>query len=329
MITREGMRRRNFLALAGAAALAPTSARAETQAPPGKIGYIHPRTIAPGHSTIAVLRPVWQSLGYSIGETVFLRSAEDDPSRIPAIVAELVKLGVGVLIVIGAEAVRAALKVGSVPVVAIDLETDPVRAGFAASYGRPGGNVTGLYLDQPSIAGKWIELLREAAPDIRRVAVCYDPATSPHQMEAAMAAARAHGLDGVVLETAPTTARYETQFRDLASGPKTGAVQLTVPGFIMGAANFAEAAQRWKLPTIAFFKLYAAAGVLMTYGPNPEIYFRRAAVMADKILRGTRAGDLPIEAPTRFELAINLKTAAAIGVKMPATLVVLADEVIE
>jgi putative ABC transport system substrate-binding protein len=310
-------------------ALAPGLARAETRPVPGKIGYIHPRTIAPDHPTMTILRPVWQSLGYSIGETVLLRSAEDDPKRYPDLVAELIKLGTGVLIVIGPEAVRAAGRAASVPIVAIDLESDPVRAGFAASYGRPGGNVTGLFLDQPSIAGKWIELLREAAPDLRRVALSYDPATTPHQRDAAVAAARAQGLDTAVLEIVPAAARYEKSFRDLGSGPRTGVVQLGSPGFAVAAARFAAAAQQFKLPTISFFKNFARSGLLMTYGPVQEIYFRRAAVIADKILRGTPAGELPIEGPDRFELAINLKTAAAIDVRMPSTLVVLADEVIE
>lgn len=323
------MRRRSLAAVLLGLALAPRLARAEARPAPGKIGYIHPRTVAPDHPTLAVLRPVWRSLGYTIGETVLLRTADDDPARYPALAAELVSLGAGVLIVIGPEAVRAAQKVATVPIVAIDLETDPVRAGFAASYGRPGGNVTGLFLDQPSIAGKWIELLREAAPDLRRVALSYDPSTTPHQLDAAMSAARAQGLETVVLEISPSSARYEQSFRSLAAGTKAGIVQLGSPGFAVAAASFAAAAQQFKLPTIAFLKNYAKAGVMMTYGPVQEIYFRRAAVMADKILKGTRAGDLPIEGPDRFELALNLQTAQAIGIKLPSTLVVLADEVIE
>lgn len=323
------LKRRSVTAALLSLALAPRLARAEARVLPGKIGYIHPRTIAPNHPTLSILRPVWQSLGYTIGETVLLRSAEDDPARYPELAVELIKLGAAVLIVIGPEAVRAARKVSSVPIVAIDLETDPVRAGFAASYGRPGGNVTGLFLDQPSIAGKWIELLREAVPDLRRVALAYDPTTTPHQRDAAVAAAGAQGLDTIVLELTPATAHYEKSFRDLGSGPTTGIVQLGSPAFGTVAARFAAAAQQYRLSTIAFLKNYAKSGVMMTYGPVQEIYFRRAAVLADKILRGTPAGELPIEGPDRFELALNLKTAGAIGVRMPSTLVVLADEVIE
>lgn len=315
-------------ALAGIV-LAPRFARAEAPSAPGKIGYIHPRTVAPDHPTLVILRPIWRSLGYTIGETVLLRSADDDPKRYPALAAELVGLGARVLIVIGPETIRAARNASTVPIVAIDLETDPVRAGFAASYGRPGGTVTGLFLDQPSIAGKWIELLREAAPNLRRVALSYDPTTTPHQLEAATAAARAQGLDPLVLEIVPAKAQYEHLFRDLGAGPKTGVVQLGSPGFAVAAKSFADAARRFQLPTIAFLKNYARSGVLMTYGPVQEIYFRRAVILADKILRGTPAGELPIEGPDRFELAVNLRTAQAIGLRIPSTLVVLADEVIE
>lgn len=323
------MKRRDFVRLLSGGAVWSSLAHAETRAPPGKIGYIHPRTIAPNNPTITILRPVWRSLGYTNGESILLRSANDDPKRYPALVSELMELGAGVLIVIGPEAIRAARKVASVPIVALDLETDPVRAGFAKSYSQPGGNVTGLFLDQPSIAGKWIELLREAAPDLRRIALCYDPATTPHQLDAATGAARAQGLDVAILEVVPASARYEVLFRNLAAGHKTGIVQLGSPGFAVAAGKFAAAAQQFRLPTMAFLKNYAKSGVLMTYGPVQEIYFRRAVILADKILRGAPAAKLPIEGPDRFELAINLKTAEAIGVKIPSTLVVLADDVIE
>src|SRR5262249_18389998 len=150
--------------------------------------------------------------------------------------------------VVGPEAVRATANVASVPIVAIDLETDPVRAGFAASYGRPGGNVTGLFLNQPSIAAKWIDLLREVVPDVRRIALAYHPATTPHHRDAAMALARAQGLECVVLEISPATARYEHSFRDFALGPKTGIVQLGSPGFEIAAERFAAAALQFRLP---------------------------------------------------------------------------------
>ena len=168
---------------------------------PGKIGYLHPRTVAPDHSTLKILRPAWQGLGYVEGESFLLRSAQDDARQLPGRVNDLLGQGVGVLIVVGAAALKAASEVTrTVPIIAIDLETDPVSAGYAASFARPGGNVSGLFLDQPSLAGKWIELLREAAPDIERVALLWDRVTGVGQVEVAKAAARAKGLEAVVLE---------------------------------------------------------------------------------------------------------------------------------
>jgi len=164
------MKRRWLLRAASGLVARPASAKAPPARPPRKIGYLHPRTIAAGHPTLQLLRSQWQALGYVEGETVLLRSANDDDSRLPVLVRELIDSGAGVLIVVGAVAVRAASRTTrTVPIVAIDLETDLVQAGYAASFARPRGNVNGLFLDQPALAGKWIDLLREAAPDVRRI----------------------------------------------------------------------------------------------------------------------------------------------------------------
>jgi putative ABC transport system substrate-binding protein len=324
------MRRREVIALIGGGALASMggAARAQTVRARGKIGYLHPRTIASDSPTLAILRPAWEKLGYAEGESVLLRSAESDPRQLPRLAAELTGLGAGVLIVVGSAAVRAASQVAATPVVAIDLETDPVRTGLAASFRRPGGNVTGLFLDQPSLAGKWIGLLREAAPDLARVAIIWDPATSADQLDVAQAAARAGGLEALALEIANPD-QYEEAFRKLGSGARTGVMQLGSPGFIVAAASFADAARRHRLPTISFLKAYAKAGVLMSYGPNQQAYWPRAIILADRILKGEAPADLPIEQPTEFELAINLGTAKALGLDIPPTLLARADEVIE
>src|SRR5262249_14540549 len=135
------------------------------------------------------------------GKTLLLRSVEGDPQRLPGLVAELIKLEVGVLVAVGPETVRAASQATtSTPIVVIDLETDPVRSGLAASFGRPAGNVTGLFMDQPSLVGKWLQLLREATPQIERVALVWDPNIGPDQRDAATAAARAMGIEVLVVE---------------------------------------------------------------------------------------------------------------------------------
>ena len=316
------------LVLGGGSAL-PFGAGAQTPRPPGRIGYLHPRTGRSDSVTLTVLRPVWQRLGYVEGNTLLVRSAEDDLARIPALAAELVRLGAGVLIVVGAAPVRAARQsVPETPIVAIDLETDPLRAGLAASFSRPGGTVTGLFLDQPSLAAKWIELLREADPAIERVAIVRDPSTPRDQLDVALDAARAKRIEAVVLELY-AAAGFEPAFGGLTGGRRTGVVQLGSPGFAVVADAFAAAARKHGLPTISFLRAYAIAGALLTYGPNQEAYFPRAVILADRILRGEKPGDIPIERPDRFELAINLQTAKLLGLQLPSSLLAQADEVIE
>jgi len=307
----------------------PTILRAQSKHAPGKIGYLHPTTIDPKHKTLTMLRSAWQERGYVEGESVFLRSAGGDLSRLPSLVAELIGLGVGVLIVVGAAPVRAASQATrTVPIVAIDMETDPVHAGYAASVPRPGGNITGLFMDLPSIAGKWIELLREAVPGVKRVGLVWDRTTSRDQLDTATAAAQAVGLEAAVIEARPSNA-YDDVFADFQKGKPAGIVQLTSPGTAPSFADVAAAAIRHKLPVITFLKTNAKNGALICYGPVQESYFPRAAILADKILRGAKVGELPIERPARFELVINLRTAKALGLTVPPTLLARADEVIE
>ena len=314
---------RSVLGLIGA----PYLVHAQAPRPAGKIGYLALDPTSPNSGNVLLLRPAWQRLGYVEGETILLRFAERDARRLPQLVAELIALKVGVLIVVGGEAVRIVGQVTNVtPIVALDLETDPVRSGLAASFARPGGNVTGLFMDQPSLAGKWIELLREAVPTIERVALLWDPGTGRDQLEIAQAAARTKGLETVVIELSAVT-NLDDALRGLASKQRTGIVVLTSPNFPRG--NFVQAAQKHRLPSIAFQANQAQAGVLMSYGPNREAYFPRVIVIADKILKGEKPGDIPIEQPNKFEFVINLKTAKAIGLRIPQSLLSRADEVIQ
>ena len=314
---------RSVLGLIGA----PYLAHAQAPRPAGKIGYLGLDATSSSNANVLLLRPAWQRLGYVEGETMLLRFAERDAQRLPQLVAELIALKVGVLIVVGGEAVRIVSQVTKVtPIVALDLETDPVRSGLAKSLARPGGNVTGLFMDQPSLAGKWIELLREAAPTIERVALLWDPGTGRDQLEVAQAAARAKGLETVVIEFSAVT-NFDDALRGLGRGQRTGAVVLTSP--IFPRVNFAAAAQKYRVPSISYQANQAHSGVLMSYGPNREAYYPRAVVLADKVLKGEMPGDIPIEQPNKFEFVINLKTAKALGLTIPQSVLLRADEVIQ
>ena len=299
------------------------------QATKGKIGYVHPITINPGHVTFSMLSKEWQRLGYVEGETLLARSSEQDPERLPAIFRDLIDKGVGVLVVVGADAVRvAAATIKTTPIVAIDMETDPIQTGLITNYAQPGGNVTGLFLDLPSLATKWIELMREVEPRLERIAFAWQRSTGRSQLDIALNAARSLGIEAVVVET-ELSDDFKAKLSNLAGPKRTGIIQLTFPGLTTVSARYAAAAQIHGLPTMAFLSSTVKTGFLMSYGPNQEAYFPRAIQIADRILRGDKVGNVPIERPTKFEFVLNLKTANALGLTVPPMLLARADEVIE
>jgi len=324
------VKRREFITLLGGATAAwPIAAHAQPARASRKIGFLHPESLSPDVGTLSIARPVWLRLGYIEGETVLLRSARGTLSELPQLVAELIHHGVGVLIVVGPAAVRAAHRTSTIPIVAIDLETDPVRTGLIAAFDRPGGHLTGLFMDQSSLAGKWIGLLRDAAPQIERIALVWDPDSAPDQLEAAKAAASTLRIEPLVVEVRRPE-EFEGAFESLGNERRTGVVLLSSPTLIAPPrARFGNAALKYRLPTVTFLKAVAEAGALMAYGPDVQAYYPRAVILADKILKGEKASDLPIERPDKFELVINAKTAKALGLAIPPTLLALADEVIE
>jgi putative ABC transport system substrate-binding protein len=311
-----------------AALAAPGLARAQGTAR-RRIGFVHPITLEPNRiSAVNTLRPIWRRLGYVEGETVLLRTAAGDPARLPGIMAELIAREVSVIIAVGAETVRAAAAASrSMPVVAIDLETDPVATGLARSLARPGGNVTGMFLDQPAIAGKWIELLGEVAPGLRRVVLVRDPSTGTAQYDAA----RSKAMDrGYAVETLDwrATPDFDAAIAGLADG-STGLVALTAPGFNTVVARIGPPLLRHRLIMLASLRQYIGSGILLSYGPEPTQFWGRAMVPVERILAGQSPAELPIEQPTRFELVLDLRAARTIGANLPFTLLAQADEVIE
>lgn len=293
-----------------------------------RMGFLHPRTIAPDSPTVRDLSAAWNKLGYRAPETLIARSAGNDLSRLPGLAAEMTRLGVGAVIAVGPAAVLAARDAG-MPVVAIDLESDPVRSGLVESLSRPGRAVTGLYLDQPSLAGKWVELLREAAPRLAHLLLIWDPSSSPDQAEAARRAAATQGLSTSIIRVERPD-DYDGRLPEPDAEGRAGAILLGAPGLSVGGKRFADAALRRKLPAMAHQRFLAEDGVLISYGPARDTgYWPRAVVLADRILKGEKPADLPIERPPTFELVINTDTARAIGVMIPPTLLARADLVLE
>jgi putative ABC transport system substrate-binding protein len=322
------MRRRDLLLTALlAAAHRPQLLRAQPAR--GKIGYLHPVTKNPNHITFSVLEAEWRRLGYVEGETVLTRSGEGDVQRLPGLIRDLIAQGAGVLIVVGAQAVRAAASAASnTPIVAVDLETDPIQAGLIQSVARPGGNITGLFLDTPALAAKWLQLMREMVPGLKRIAFAWQPSAGRSQLDVALRTAANLGLETTILEFSVSD-DFPKLLSGVAGPKRTGIIQLSGPGITPVAEEFVAAATQNNLPTLSFLGEAARRGFLMSYGPNQRDYFPRAVQLADRILRGEKAADLPVERPSKFEFIVNLRTAKALNLTVPPSLLVSADEVIE
>jgi putative ABC transport system substrate-binding protein len=267
-------------------------------------------------------------LGWIEGRTVAIdyRWAEGSESRYGAIAAEFAKLKVSAIVTVGGEAAKQATS--SIPIVAA-LVADPVAQGLVASIARPGGNFTGMSIQSTDLAGKRLELLREVVPRVRRLAILEYVGHSGTTLEI-------HGLQAAAMtfgiETIKLPIRNADDITPAFDALSKRAEALYVPANPLANANrirINELAQAERAPTMHGFREYVETGGLMSYGPNTPELFRRAAEYVDKILRGAKLGDLPIEQPTKFDLVINLKTAKLIGLTVSSTLLAFADEVIE
>ena len=333
------MKRRGFLGFAtGCLLAAPLLAEAQqTPGKPSRLGYLSSGLSSQfaGNTVIAQLlghlREGLGELGYVEGRNVAIeyRVAEGQVERLPEVAAELARRQVEGIVVIGPAALKAARgATSSIPIVAIDYETDPVAGGFVASLGRPGGNVTGIFLDQSEISGKWLELLKDGIPGISRVAALWDPATPPYQAQSIEAASKTLRIQLQTIKIR-ATADFETAFTTAARGQAQAIVILSSPLVTRFPKDFADLAVRTRLPTISLFLELAKAGCLFAYGPVQSELFRRLGRFAGRILNGTRPQDLPVERPTKFELAVNLTTAKALGLTIPPSLLARADQVLE
>jgi putative ABC transport system substrate-binding protein len=306
----------------------PGAADAQSTTKVPRIGYLSAGVAST--SLIEVFQQRLHELGYKNGQSVVIeaRWADGQVERLPALAAELVRLPVDVIFAGGLPPLRAAQQATStIPIVAIDLESDPVAMGLAVSLARPGGNITGVFLDLPELSGKQLELLQEAVPDIARVAVLWDPATPPFPLRALEVAARSLGVTLHTLEVRSLD-EFTGVFDSVTQAQAEALFVLPSPLWYHHRARIVDLATQRRLPVVAMFKEFAQAGALMSYGPNLEDMARHAASYVDRILKGATPAELLIERPTRFELIVNLKAATALGLTIPSTLLFQAHEVI-
>jgi putative ABC transport system substrate-binding protein len=321
------MRRRAMgLMLTLAILVTPLAAEAQPPHKVPRIGFLQ----AGQTENIAAFVQALRDLGYVDGQNVLIETRIYTAmlDQLPKLANELVTLQCDVLLAAAPYAIRAARSATStIPIVGIDLESDPVESGWARSLSHPGGNLTGFFLDLPELGGIQIQLLMEAVPGLSRVGVLWDATIGDVQFRATEAAARAAGVTlwSLVIQRVEDV---KDAFDRAAREGLHGVVILSSPLINAQRAHITSLALQMRLPTISLFTLFPRSGGLMAYGPNLADMYKRAATYIDKILKGTKVSDLPIERPSKFELVINLKTAQELGLTIPPTLLFQADEVI-
>jgi len=322
--------RRDFIILLGGAAVWPLAARAQQPAKLLTIGFLGTGTSSGWSQWTTAFERRLRELGWIEGRSIAIeyRWADGRSERFPEIATELVGLKVDVIVTAGG-AVPAAKQATSVIPIVFAVAADPLGSGFVASLARPGGNVTGLSLQQTDAGGKRLELLHEVVPELRRLAIMGNVGYRGSVLEMSEVEETAHTLGLAVIKSEIRRAEDITAAIEALKGhadalyvvgdPLTDANRIGINTLSLGA----------RLPAMYIAKEYVEAGGLISYGPNYPDLFRRAADLVNKILRGAKPADLPVEQPTKFDLAINLTTAKALGLTIPSTLLALADEVIE
>ena len=325
------LKRRELIALLGGAAAWPLAARAQQPAQLAKIAVLYPGLSSTLPSRITAFRDGLQAVGYRELDNVqlVLRSTGGDPARIIPLAMELVERKVDVIVAVSAPAVTAARSATTtIPIVAFDLESDPIGSGLIDSLSRPGGQVTGVFFDFPEFSKKWLELLKEAMPQLTRVAVLWDPATGPMQMKGVETAGKGLNVNLEIVEV-PGLSNLDDAILAASSKGVDAVLMLSSPVFGTNPERVAGLTVGARLPAVTLFPEFARAGGLMAYGVNPTNIFRQGAAIVAKVLRGSKPAEVPAELPTKFELVINLKTAKRLGIVFPTSILLRADEVIE
>ena len=330
------IRRREFVTLVGCAVAAwPLATRAQPTGAVWRIGFLTPRSYPgpTGHDAFSdAFIDGMRKLGYSEGRNLVIewRYAAGDYTRLGGFAVELVGMKLPVIVTYGTAAARVLQKATTTTPIVVAAAVDLVGAGIVASLARPGGNITGLSVIDTDISAKQLELLRAFSPKLPCVAVLLNPGNSANPLvyKHVEAGASVLGVE-VVAVNAATPEDIEVAFAE-AARQRAGAIIVAADAFFSGQGmHIAASAARHRLATISLYRDHALAGGLMSYGQNVAEFHRRAATYVDKILKGAKPEDLPVEQPTKFDLVINGKTAAALGLAIPPELLVLADAIIE
>jgi putative ABC transport system substrate-binding protein len=331
------MRRREFITLVGGAAFAwPLIARAQQPGPVRRIGVLvgYAESDSEGQALVAAFRDGLQKLGWTEGRNTRIDTrwvTPADAESMQRFAKELVALQPDLILSTNTPTTTALLQqTRTIPIVFANAG-DPVGSGFVASFPRPGGNVTGFIVTEPTMAGKWLELLKEIAPRVARVAMLFNPATATYAeywLNPFKDAAASFAVEAIA---APVRDRseLETVFAAQAREPNGGLIVMPDSFLTAHREEITSLAARYRLPVVYPYRFFAELGGLLFYGIDLRDNFRRAATYADRILKGEKPGELPIQQPTKFQLVINLKTAKALGLDVPWFLQQSADEVIE
>jgi putative ABC transport system substrate-binding protein len=324
-------KRRQFITLLGGAAAWPLAARAQQAERMRRIGVLSPGMPAQS-PPLQAFRQGLRDVGYVEGQNLAIlwKFGGDSVDRLNALADEIVGSKVDVIFAINTSAALAAKRATSTIPIVVTRVSDPIRTGLVASLSHPGGNVTGLTTISEELEGKRLQLLREVLPRLDRVAVLWNAANPGHAMNVEEMEAAAPQLGLQVLAIGVKRADELPTAIESAVNAQAGAL-FVIDDLVISSyqGQILELTRNAKLPVISQFRDFTVAGGLMAYGPNNDEMFRRAAVFVDKIFKGTKPADLPVQAPIKFELVINLKTAKALGLEIPPTVLARADEVIE
>ncbi len=331
------MERRTFIGvMAGSLFAAPLAAGAQPAGKIPKVGWLTFGSSSLRGPYVSAFRDGLRELGYVEGNNIAVeyRFAEGHDERLPGLAAELVRMDVDVIITSGARVVRALQQATRTIPIVVAVVGDPVGAGFVASFARPGGNITGLAFQDSDLVTKRLQLLKEIRPEISRVAVLYDPDAPaggpPSVLKATQEAARMLQLKLQVLEVrAQVPSAIEHAFEAAKRGHAQAIVQSASPFFSANRTTMTALALKARYPMTCEQRHFVTAGCLTSYGPDFDDMFHRAAAFVGKILRGAKPADLPMEQPVKFELAVNLKTAKALGLTIPPSLLARADEIVQ